>query len=135
VDVCDKWAESTPSATALVYVTAEGTTRSITFLELRDLSNRLANVLKSSGIRQGDRVGILLPQAPETAYAHIAIYKLGAIAVPLFSLFGQVALEFRLADAGVRALITDAEGVDKTATGKVVRRALRDRAAREGKMT
>jgi acetyl-CoA synthetase len=135
VDVCDKWAESTPSASALVYVTAEGTTRSITFLELRDLSNRLANVLKSSGIRQGDRVGILLPQAPETAYAHIAIYKLGAIAVPLFSLFGQVALEFRLADAGVRALITDAESVDKTATGKVVRRALRDRAAREGKMT
>ena len=113
VDVCDKWAKATPNATALIYLAANDTTTSITFLELRDLSNKLANVLKSSGIERGDRVGILLPQCPEAAYAPIAIYKLGAIAVPLFSLFGQVALEFRLTDAGVCALITDAEGVDK----------------------
>lgn len=51
VDVCDKWAKATPNATALIYLAANDTTTSITFLELRDLSNKLANVLKSSGNR------------------------------------------------------------------------------------
>ena len=59
---------------------------------LRETSNRLANVLRAHGIARGDRVAILLPQAPEVAVAHIAIYKLGAIALPLAMLFGPDAL-------------------------------------------
>ena len=50
---------------------------------LRETSNRLANALRAHGIARGDRVAILLPQAPEVAAAHIAIYKLGAVALPL----------------------------------------------------
>ncbi len=113
VDACDKWAEREPGRLALIHRRADGRAEEISFLELKRRSNRLANVLAARGVEPGDRVGVLLPQAPETAVAHLAIYKLGAIAVPLFTLFGPEALEFRLADSGAKALITDAEGLVK----------------------
>ena len=69
----------------------------------------------ASGIRPGDRVAILLPQRPETAISHVAVYKAGMVAVPLFTLFGPDALEFRLADSGARALITDTASLEKIA--------------------
>ena len=116
VDACDKWAATRPSADALLYLDQDGRRARLTFAELRALSNRLANALREAGVGRGDRVGVLLPQAPETAYAHIAIYKLGAVALPLFTLFGPDALEFRLGDAGVATLITNAEGIDKIAS-------------------
>ncbi|MDJ0946922.1 MAG: acyl-CoA synthetase [Kiloniellales bacterium] len=112
VDACDKWAED-PDRTALIHKQADGAVRRYGFLELKRLSNRLANVLAAQGVGRGDRVGILLPQAPETAIAHIATYKLGAIAVPLFTLFGPEALEYRLSDSGAAALITDRGGLEK----------------------
>ena len=80
---------------------------------MRETSNRLANVLSARGIRRGDRVAILLPQAPAVAAAHVAIYKLGAIALPLAMLFGVEAISYRLADSGARALITNAQGLAK----------------------
>jgi acetyl-CoA synthetase len=73
-------------------------------------------LLLSAGVRREDRVAVLLPQMPETAIAHVAIYKIGAIAVPLFSLFGVEALEYRLADSGARAVITDLSGAAKIET-------------------
>ena len=115
IDVCDKWAARTPDREALVYLRADGDVERYSFGDLSRLSNRLANALAAQGIGKGARVGILLPQAPETAVAHIAVYKLGAIAVPLFVLFGPEALRFRLANSGAAALITDAAGVEKIA--------------------
>ena len=82
---------------------------------LRETSNRLANVLAAHGIERGDRVAILLPQAPEVAAIHIAIYKLGAIALPLAMLFGADALAYRLQNAGAKALFTNAQGLAKIA--------------------
>ncbi|HYI88509.1 MAG TPA: AMP-binding protein, partial [Beijerinckiaceae bacterium] len=61
----------------------------------------------------GDRVAILLSQGPAAATAHVAVYKLGAVAVPLATLFGVDALGYRLGDAGARALVTDATGLAK----------------------
>lgn len=114
VDVCDRWAAAEPGRVALIDVGADGE-RSFTYGQLRDLSNQTANLLCSLGILRGDRVGILLPQTPETAYAHIAAYKLGAIAIPLFMLFGAEALEHRLGNSGARAVITNGEGAAKLA--------------------
>src|SRR5262249_13871920 len=65
------------------------------------------------GVRTGDRVGVLLPQRPETVIAHLAIYKLGAVALPLFTQFGPDALEHRLSHSGAVALVTDAENLPK----------------------
>src|SRR5207248_2401918 len=84
-----------------------------TFGWLRETSNRLANTLAAFEIARGDRVAVLLPQTPEAAAGHIAIYKLGAVAVPLAILFGVDALSYRLQNAGVKAVITNAQGVAK----------------------
>lgn len=112
VDVCDRWAAREPDREALALVADDGA-RSVTFGELRALSNRLANLLRARGVQRGDRVAVLIPQSLETAVAHIAILKLGAISVPLFPLFGPDALSYRLADSGAVALVTDAAGAAK----------------------
>jgi len=112
VDVCDKWAD-VPGRLALIHKTADGRLTHYTFADLRCSSNQAANLLSSLGIEAGDRIGVLLPQDPQTAVAHLAIYKMAAIAVPLSTLFGVEALEFRLRDCGARAVITDRSGADK----------------------
>ena len=104
-----------PGRIAILNVRADGGIEEMSYGELRETSNRLANVLAAHGIARGDRVAILLPQAPEVAAAHIAIYKLGAIALPLAMLFGVDALSYRLRDSGARALITNAQGLAKLA--------------------
>src|SRR5437588_9860220 len=114
-DVCDKWAAQDPTRLAILNVRADGTHESITFGWLRETSNRLANTLAAHGIARGDRVAMLLPQTPETAAGHIAIYKLGAVAVPLAILFGVDALSYRLQNAGVKAAITNVQGLAKLA--------------------
>lgn len=112
VDVCDKWADERYRL-ALIYEDESGRTEKYTFWDIKRLSNRLANAFQAYGITRGDRVAILLPQCPETAIAHIAIYKLGAIAVPLFTLFGPDALEYRLVNSGTKAIITDGANIEK----------------------
>jgi acetyl-CoA synthetase len=112
VDVCDKWCDQ-PSRIALIHKPAVGECVKYSFVDIRRLSNQTANLLLSVGLIRGDRIAVLLPQMPETAVAHVAIYKIGAIAVPLFSLFGIEALEYRLADSGARAVITDLAGAEK----------------------
>ena len=114
--VLDRWAAEDPGRTALVEVDADGAPRLFSFQDLARLSSRLANTLKSRGLRPGDRVGVLLPQRHETGVAHAAVLKAGMISIPLFILFGEEALEYRLANSGARAVITDAEGVAKLRT-------------------
>ncbi len=112
VDICDKWADGSDRQ-ALIYETSNGNVRRYSFDDLRALSNRAANLFAARGLGRGDRVAILLPQQPEVALVHIAAYKLGAIAVPLFTLFGFDALRYRLVDSAARAIVTDAVGVEK----------------------
>ena len=112
-DVCDRWADADPTRLAIIHVRADGGTEEISYGALRDTSNRLANTLRAFGVARGDRVAILLPQAPEAAAAHIAIYKLGAIALPLAILFGVDALSYRLQNAGAKVVITNAAGLAK----------------------
>src|SRR5205823_8238505 len=116
VAACDRHADGT-GRLALVYETPDGRVERFSFDALKRLSNRCANALAALGIGRGDRVAVLLPQRPETAIAHLAIYKLGAVAVPLFVQFGPDALEHRLADSGARALITHRETLAKVAPG------------------
>ncbi len=66
---------------ALIHPRGDNEVREYTFGDLKRLSNRLANVLVAKGFKRGDRIGILLPQSPETAVAHIAIYKAGLVAM------------------------------------------------------
>ena len=116
VDVADKHvAAGRGGLPALIYETESGGIERHSFADIARGSNKLANLLLAHGVVPGDRVAILLPQRPETAISHVAIYKAGMIAVPLFTLFGPDALEFRLADSGARALITDTASLEKIA--------------------
>jgi acetyl-CoA synthetase len=114
VDVCDKWADGS-GRLALIYEQRDGSATRYSFDDLKARSNQFANALRRSGVAQGDRVAIFLPQSPETAIAHLAAYKAGCIAVPLFALFGVDAIQYRLADSASAALITDAAGLQKLA--------------------
>lgn len=115
VDACDRWAVRDPDRTAIIHSLRDGRTETVSYGWLAEKSNRLANALAAHGIDRGDRVGLLLPQTPEVAVAHFAVYKRGAVTVPLAVLFGVDALRYRLADSGARALITDADGLAKLA--------------------
>lgn len=107
-EVCDRHTHLRDTV-ALYCENAAGEQRTVTFGQLKELSNRFANVLRAKGVRAGDRVAIVLPQRAETAIAHLAAYKLGAVAVPLSVLFGPDALRYRLADSEARAVICDGE--------------------------
>ncbi|MCF8467038.1 MAG: acyl-CoA synthetase [Sneathiella sp.] len=113
VDVCDRWALQEPDRLALIAEKPDGSPEPITYKDLMRGSNRLANLLVCIGVERGDRIAILLPQAPETAISHIGIHKMGGISIPLFMLFGEEALEYRLANSEARVVITNKDGAEK----------------------
>jgi acetyl-CoA synthetase len=113
-DMCGKWAATEPQRLALVHVQDDGK-REYTFGELERLSCKLANVFTAHGIERGDRVAALLPQTPETVLVHLAAHRLGLIVLPLFTLFGEDGLKFRLADSGAKAVVTDRQNLPKLA--------------------
>ena len=109
--VSDDWAKIEPDRICLEHFDPGGQHPSMTYGELSARSASLANGLVSLGIRRGDRVALLLPQSFATVISHVAIYKMGAIALPLALLFGVEALEYRLKIAGASAVITNAFGM------------------------
>jgi acetyl-CoA synthetase len=113
VDCCDRWAAQEPGRLAILHIRADGREDHISYGWLRETSNRLANALRAQGVRRGDRVAIFLPQAPEVAAAHFAIYKLAAVALPIAVLFGPDALAYRLQNSSAKALLTNAQGLAK----------------------
>ncbi|MBC7284506.1 AMP-binding protein [Hoeflea sp.] len=111
--VSDAWAIREPDRICLEHFNPEGSPDRLTYDGLARRSNAFARGLRSLGVGRGDRVALMLPQGFETAIAHVAIYKLGAIAVPLALLFGVEAVEHRLTASGARVLVTTAGGRDK----------------------
>ncbi len=129
--VCDRHA-GPDNRLALIEERGAGEVRRHGFRDLQRGANRLANVLAAAGVGRGERVGILLGQRLETLLAHLAVYKLGAIAMPLFSLFGPEALAYRLADSGARAVVTDPAGAAKLADLRAALPALEQLFATDG---
>lgn len=117
---CDVWARAEPDRPAIIDVKRNGDVETVSFGDLAQRSRRLAGALVRAGIRRGDRVAVLIPQGWAVPTAHLAVYRMGGVALPLANLFGVDALAYRLADAGARAIITDATGAAKVA-------AMRDR--------
>jgi acetyl-CoA synthetase len=117
-DIIDRHADGSERL-ALTVVEADGSASRYSFDRIKSLSNALANVFLGHGAvptrdgRPGDRVAILLSQSLETALAHVAAYKAGLIALPLFTLFGPDALHYRLSDSGAGILVTDRDNWPK----------------------
>jgi acetyl-CoA synthetase len=111
--VSDDWAAREPDRVCLEHFNADREPDQLTYAGLARRSNAFARGLSSLGVKVGDRVALMLPQGFETVIAHVAIYKLGAIAVPLALLFGVEAVEHRLSASGARVLVTTPDGCDK----------------------
>jgi acetyl-CoA synthetase len=103
---CGQWAPDR-ARFALYWEDESGATAAWSFWDIQQAANRLSNALAALGVRRGDRVAILLPQRPETAVAYIAIFQMGAIALPLSHLFGPEALEYRMNHAEASVAIVE----------------------------
>ncbi|WBU57416.1 AMP-binding protein [Paracoccus sediminicola] len=106
VQITDDWARAEPDRLAVIEYDGAAR-RDVTYGALSAMTDRLAHALAAG---PGARIGILRTQSAWTAAAHAAVWKSGAISVPLFKLFGPEALRLRLEDAGVDTVITDPEG-------------------------
>ena len=111
---CTRWA-SDRARFAVYWEDESGATAAYTFWDLQGRANRLSNALAALGVRAGDKVALVLPQRPETVVAHIAVYQLGAVAVPLSFLFGPDALEYRLIDSAAKVAIVDPQSLPNLA--------------------
>lgn len=110
---CDDWAAVFPERTAIIDLAEDGARSVWTFGALKDASDRLAAAMRNAGVKKGDRVAILLSQCPEVMVAHFAAMKLGAVVLPLFTLFGEDALSYRLMDSGAVLAVTDSAHLEK----------------------
>ncbi len=113
--VSDTWAAEYPDRICLQHFSPDGNHLSLTYGELAARSAALANAFVALGLKTGDRIALLLPQSFETVIAHVAIYKMGGIALPLALLFGAEALEYRLKASGAAAIVTNTFGLSRLA--------------------
>ncbi len=110
---CARWAQAGDAATR-VAVRQHGAGREgrvLTFASLQAQADRLSQVLASLGVKRGDRVALVMPQRFETAIAYMAIFQMGAVAMPLSMLFGPEALEYRLQDSGATVALCDESSI------------------------
>ncbi|HCP91565.1 MAG TPA: AMP-dependent synthetase [Spartobacteria bacterium] len=84
----------------------EGTTRTLTYKELREQVNMMAAALRHLGLGKGDAIGVFMPMVSEIVVAMLAIIKIGGFFLPLFSGFGASAIVSRLKDGDAKALFT-----------------------------
>jgi acetyl-CoA synthetase len=103
---CGNWAQDR-ARFALYWEDESGATAAYSFWDIQQAANRLSNALAGLGVKRGDRVAIILPQRPETAIAYIAVFQMGAIALPLSHLFGPDALEYRMEHAEASVAIVE----------------------------
>ena len=95
-----------PDKTAIVWSAEDGATRSVTYGSLDEQVQCFAALLDARGIRPGDVVGLFMPMLPEAVVAFMAIIRVGAIVLPLFSGYGPTSVAERLLAAGARAVAT-----------------------------
>lgn len=108
--VCDRWAGT--ARTAVYAEEAGGEGETYTYGDLRDRSNRLANVLADADVKRGDRIAVTASQRPETLVGHLAAWKIGAVSVPISPLVGTDALRYRLNDCRATVAILDGSNIE-----------------------
>ncbi len=103
---CGQWAADR-SRFALYWEDESGASAAFSFWDIQLAANRLSNALAALGVQRGERVALMLPQRPESAIAYMAIFQLGAIALPLSHLFGPDAIEYRMNHAEASVAIVE----------------------------
>ena len=111
---CTRWAQDARSASrvAITWEHEDGRQGGLRYGDLQIQVNRLSHALVRLGVQRGDRVAVLMAQRPQTAVAHIALYQMGAVAMPLSVLFGPDALAYRLQDSGAVVALADESSIN-----------------------
>ncbi|EHP38593.1 acyl-CoA synthetase [Cupriavidus basilensis OR16] len=111
---CGRWARDPATMDRIAVHTEheDGRRASYSYAFIQAEADRLSRALRTLGVARGDRVGIVMPQRIETVIAHMAIYQLGAIAMPLSMLFGPEALAYRLQHSEACVAIADESSID-----------------------
>src|SRR5436309_6308038 len=109
-DVCDKHSRDKP---AMIWESFDGSVRELAWGELQDLANQAAHTLAAHGVKKGDRVAVLLPPTPETAAVFFGVWKLGAVLLSMSVLYGDDAVQHRLADSEAKVIVTDAANASR----------------------
>jgi acetyl-CoA synthetase len=111
----DRWADEDPERIALRSEKETGETRELSFGGLRDVVSRLAGVLIALGVSRGDAVAVYLPMGEEAVVSLLAVGRIGAIFIPVFSGYGAEAVATRLEDPRPKVLIC-ADGFQRRGT-------------------
>ena len=123
---CRRWSRGAAGLRTAIRVHRPGQPpRLHSYAELQAGADALGSTLRALGVERGDRVAIVLPQRLETAVAYMAVFQLGAVAVPLSMLFGPEALEYRLQDSGAVLAICDEHSAPNLAAVRAACPALR----------
>ena len=109
-DVLDELAKKKPDKPALVWVNEDGTKKTISFAEMKTLSDKAANFFISQGIKKGDMVLIILKRHYEFWYTIMALHKIGAVTVPATHLLTKKDVEYRVNAAGIKMVLCTNEG-------------------------
>lgn len=117
--LCDRHADR-KNLVAVFYEDETGREGTLTYWQMKQYSNQLANFLADRGVGYGDRVAVCVPQKPETPISHLAAWKLGAVSVPLSVLFGSEGMAYRLQDSETKAIVVDESNLETV-------RSIRDR--------
>tara|TARA_B110000238_G_C16122473_1_gene437774 strand:- start:130 stop:1707 length:1578 start_codon:yes stop_codon:yes gene_type:complete len=114
VDVVDAWAKD-ESRIALIAVNESGAEKTYTYSDISTASRKLAALLKSQGLQQGDRVVVMLPRIADWQIAMTAVLRLGAVPIPCITMLTAKDIEYRIQHSGARGVITLAEETEKFA--------------------
>lgn len=115
-DVVERWERLRPHEPALWWVDEAGEERRFTFAELADQARRASHHFHQRGIRRGDRVLVMLPRVPMWWIGMLGLIRLGAVPIPATTLLTPKDIAYRIEEAEVSAILTDADGTRKTGT-------------------
>jgi acetyl-CoA synthetase len=108
---CARWARRADAQRRVAIRAHASGGATLSFAQLQREANAMSNLLVALGVRRGDRVAIVMPQRFETAIAYMAVFQLGAVAMPLSMLFGPDALEYRLHDSEAVVALCDESSI------------------------
>ena len=118
-DVVDAWAAKAPDRDALIWCDESGREERYTFSDISGQSNQVANLLRSSGVKKGDRVIVMLPRIPQWQLVMVACTKLGAVPIPCIDMLTEKDVAYRVSHAGATAAVTTSANTGKFA-GSVI---------------
>ncbi len=111
--LCDRHLAGKRAHPAMIHETVSGQTSELSFGKLAEYSSRFARVLASVGVRKGDCVAVMLPKGVELVIAALAIWRVGAVYMPLFSTYATSAVNSRLESGEVKAIVATRSLVDR----------------------